>query len=123
MKEKHLKFGCERLKDVALEDLSCSEGDLNGLIKKYESGTSLAVKRARGVERVGESLMGLAGMLEIRNIRRLSITECPNLVIIDIKADQLENAIMRNNSNLTHVYINSRKLINLDCSQCSKLRL
>ena len=118
-----MKFGCERLKDVALEDLSCSEGDLNGLIKKYESGTSLAVKRARGVERVGESLMGLAGMLEIRNIRRLSITECPNLVIIDIKADQLENAIMRNNSNLTHVYINSRKLINLDCSQCSKLRL
>jgi len=67
--------------------------------------------------------MGLGGMLEIKNIKRLSITECPQLSTIDIKCDQLENAILRNNCNLTHIYINSKKLMNLDCSQCSKLRL
>lgn len=53
LKEKHMKFGCERLRDVIFEDLSCSESDLNSLIKKYENGSNLLVRKVRGIERVG----------------------------------------------------------------------
>ena len=103
--------------------MSLSESEFTGIISKYSTIKNLVVKNVSNIERVGELFINIAGGLQIKNLKYLSITNCPNLTIIDIKCEQLENATLRNNYSLTHIYINSHKLVNMDCSKCNKLRL
>ncbi len=48
---------------------------------------------------------------------------CSELTLIDLRADQLEHVTCRKNRALSEIYIYSQKLKNLDCSECTKLRL
>ena len=105
------------------DSVDCTDSHFNSLIRKYQNMHNLYLKKVSSLEQIGELFISKINMLQIKNLKRLTITSCPDLKIIDIKCDQLENVMLRNNVNLTNIYINSPILQNMDCSQCSKLRL
>lgn len=101
VKEKNLKFSDERLKELIFEDINCSESEFNSLLKKYLTISHLILKNVAGVEKIGETILSISETHDIKNLRYLSIIGCPNLTVVDLKCDELEQVTFRRNSALS----------------------
>jgi hypothetical protein len=84
---------------------------------------NLILKNVAGVEKIGETFISLSDTLQLSNLKYLSIIGCNDIVNIDIKSDQLEHVTLRRNRSLSEIYIYSKRFRNMDCSECTKLRL
>jgi hypothetical protein len=64
---------------MIFENVSCTESDFNGMIRKYPNMSSLYLLGVTGLERIGEGFINMTGTLELKNLKILTITNCPNL--------------------------------------------
>ena len=101
IKEKTLKFSDERLKELIFEDVKCYEGEFNSLLKKYHNMRVLALKNVAVIDKIGESFINVSEGINLKNLRYLSIVGCSDLVLIDLRADQLEHVTCRKNRALS----------------------
>jgi hypothetical protein len=72
------------------------------------------------MQKIGDSV---SDTYDFKNLKYLSIVGCRDLLNVNIKCEQLEQVTLRRNPSLTEIYVFSKKLKDMDCYECPKLRL